>query len=573
MALCNRLEFAGDVQPVFDLRPAQLDALQHLISVLELPDGLAVVDCVCGATEGLEIASRDGWGLPLGTFLCERCGMLRTNPSPTGRAERRAFAELLWNSASNETLYEVQRKLGQRLAQDMRELEIEASLVRQVGCLTGGTLAAFQAPGVALHGIERTFPDRAEFGIRQGLTIDTHDARVPNDADLLLSIHELEHAANPVSELRRLRSMVRPGGFMLIRVSGLYAGLDVLDGNLLGYLSEGRRWHFTADTLRAVIAAAGLEVMYSDEQSFAFARVPRSEEPDAPPAWTTSSHAQATLHAIADAERRFRGIDRQRASSPAMPQRSAAADDCTVFFCIGTRESGADLVARVLDGHPDAACLRDSYAMQPSAPSSILNPASDQWRVHGFCEDQVRGWAEAPHFAQVMPELLADFAKRMGGNVVGDQWPFYIDYLDPLMRAFPDAKLVYTVRDPRAVWSQVRAETDRAHADKELSELLEKDRAIGCLRGHPNLLTVRVEDLICNPPETIRELHGFLHLTDPADPELARSSLAERWGALEDVSTALDPRTTTEWRHRMKPKEVRRISQQARWFIEKYGYG
>ena len=61
----------------------------------------------------------------------------------------------------------------------------------------------------------------------------------------------------------------------------------------------------------------------------------------------------------------------------------------TFFFCIGVPKTGTTLLARLLDQHPDIACMWESYAFHPRSRASLFNPTSDKWKQHGFDREQV----------------------------------------------------------------------------------------------------------------------------------------------------------------------------------------
>ncbi len=209
-------------------------------------------------------------------------------------------------------------------------------------------------------------------------------------------------------------------------------------------------------------------------------------------------------------------------------------DDVPVFFCIGAAKSGTTLLARVLDQHPDIACIWESHAFAPRAKASLFNPASDKWKTHGFAEEDVRQWAkvwraEPRHsvrrllrrltgrtylavscFRQTMSQALADFAQRCNASVVGDKWPIYTSYLAQTLAAFPDARFIYNVRDPRGVWNSGQRFKGRNRGDATLQNMLEREQMVAPYLDREQFLTVRYQDLVLNPKEVCRQLYEFL---------------------------------------------------------------
>jgi hypothetical protein len=273
--------------------------------------------------------------------------------------------------------------------------------------------------------------------------------------------------------------------------------------------------------------------------------------------------------------------------------------ELTIFFCIGAAKSGTTLLARVLDQHPDIACIWESYALTPRAKASIFNPASTSWQRHGFAREQVERWATVwraqpqallrrvlrkvtghshlvvSPFQRTMSEAFADFARRCRARVVGDKWPQYIGYLQPVLEAFPQARFIYNVRDPRGLWNSAQRFKGRERGDELLQRMLEQDRRVTPFLSRPNFYTVRYEDLVHEPAETCRQLYAFLGCDFSPDylayhPET--DPYPQRWDWVPQASQALDPWHTAKWKEQMIAAEIERVSHRARSFIDKYRY-
>jgi hypothetical protein len=278
---------------------------------------------------------------------------------------------------------------------------------------------------------------------------------------------------------------------------------------------------------------------------------------------------------------------------------STEASSLRTFFCIGAAKSGTTLLARVLDQHPDVACIWESYAFRPRSRASIFNPASDSWRKHGFSEADVRRWASiwraqpqmtlrralrkltgrtflaTSCYRRTMPEALADFARRCNASVVGDKWPWYVDHLGDVLAVFPKARYVYNVRDPRGVWNSAQRFKERQRGDELLQRMLDADRRVTSYLDRSNFITLRYEDLVHRPDATRRQLFEFLAcgiarehpLYDPTvDP------YPDRWDWVPEASQQINPWHAHKWQEQMHPAEIERVSDEADWFIDKYGY-
>lgn len=271
----------------------------------------------------------------------------------------------------------------------------------------------------------------------------------------------------------------------------------------------------------------------------------------------------------------------------------------TIFFCIGAQKSGTTLLARLLDQHPQIACLWESYAFRPKASPSIFNPESKSWKRHGFAAQRVDAWHAQWRrpmvrlsrallrrtgsrdlvgerlFRRTMREALDDFARRTGASVVGDKWPWYIDYLEETLAAFPHARFVYNVRDPRGIWNSAQRFRGRARGDRTLAEMLEKDERVRPYLLQENFLTIRYEDLVQKPQKTVRDLYAFLGCDfDPDylsyDPE--QDPYPDRWNWIPEARGPLNPWHAEKWRQQVPPATQARLVELSRPFIERYGY-
>lgn len=270
------------------------------------------------------------------------------------------------------------------------------------------------------------------------------------------------------------------------------------------------------------------------------------------------------------------------------------------FFCIGCQKSGTTILARVLDQHPDIACLWEAYFLNPKHEISVFNPESKAWGKHGYDIEKVRRWHSdvskinplslssrfyrkltrqfrfpITPYKNAISEALTDFATRCNVNVVGDKWPWYLDFMEQMLTAFPDARYIYTVRDPRGIWNSAQRFKGRERGDEILSEMLAKDRIFERYRDKPNFLIVRYEDIITEPEETGKKLYEFLdcdfkkeYLTysKESDP------YPDRWNWVPEAGKQLDPNITTKWKKLMTSEQIKHVSETASWFIEKYGY-
>jgi len=254
----------------------------------------------------------------------------------------------------------------------------------------------------------------------------------------------------------------------------------------------------------------------------------------------------------------------------------------------------------VLDQHPDIACVWESYALYQDSNESIFNTASDKWKTHGFSEDDVARWRkewqkDTPknllyrllrkltkydyyriyNLRSTMRQALGDFSERCNARVSGDKWPWYADYIHILTEAFPEARFIYNVRDPRGIWNSAQNFKGRKRGDEILQEMLDKDKKISSYQDRDNFLTVRYEDLLSKPEDVCMTLYQFLgceYSESFREYDPASDRYPGRWSWIPEASEQLNPHHATKWKTQMDASDISHVNAAADSFIRKYHY-
>jgi hypothetical protein len=131
-------------------------------------------------------------------------------------------------------------------------------------------------------------------------------------------------------------------------------------------------------------------------------------------------------------------------------------------------------------------------------------------------QDRIRReFSRGPHtYAHLFSLFLIHFAEREGKPRWGAQTGLIERYVDQLFAAYPGAKVIHMVRDPRdryeaslGLWPDGKGRAGGATARWNYSVRLAERH----LLRHPrHYLVVRFEDLIRRPEDTLRAVCGFL---------------------------------------------------------------
>jgi hypothetical protein len=317
--------------------------------------------------------------------------------------------------------------------------------------------------------------------------------------------------------------------------------------------------------------AAALETVYAGlgrpvpapVAEWAAANVRAPEEPFAPgdPRWSRAFHRLGLEDALVAAGYE-RVLDPPEGGRPrARPPATDVDHDVarTPFpFIVGSARSGTTLLRLMLDAHPDLAIPPETKFLPrllADGGSSARSPeelaeaiaATRNWRDFGLDPDdlvrQMRA-AGATTPAAAIRAFFALYADRAGKPRFGDKTPGYVDDMEAIAAALPEARFVHLIRDGRDVALSLRERAERRGAHPApIAKMARKWRrkirgARRQARGLAAYREVLYEDLVLEPEATLRDVCAFLELDH--DPAMLRyhEHAAERIAELADVPAA-----------------------------------
>jgi hypothetical protein len=158
------------------------------------------------------------------------------------------------------------------------------------------------------------------------------------------------------------------------------------------------------------------------------------------------------------------------------------------FFIFGHARSGTTLLMRLIRLHPEVHCNYQAhfFTRQPLLKSLVDTPEAEEWLTR-----KSNRWNRGRDLAPLVLRAAADFimerdAAKEGKRIVGDKSPsstIHGQAVRDLHAVYPDAKLIYIVRDGRDVLISERfrnfVEESRflSAEDKRMIEELRKDQA------------------------------------------------------------------------------------------------
>lgn len=292
------------------------------------------------------------------------------------------------------------------------------------------------------------------------------------------------------------------------------------------------------------------------------------------------------------------------------------------FFILGHARSGTTLLMRLVRLHPEVHCNYQAhfFTRLPLLKSLVDSPEVEEWLTR-----RSNRWNLGRDLSALALRAVADFvlerdAAREGKPIVGDKSPsstIHGQAVRDMHAVFPDAKLVYLVRDGRDVTVSERFRNlveesrflDRADR-KTLADLRRDPRpfadgarsifterfirrvAEGWARNvhevtaegrrlyGPAFFALRYEDLLARPFEEMGRLWQFLaveqvddSLEGPIRAEIA-SNPDEEWQISrgEDLASFLSKGQVGNWRRLFTDREARLFSAVAGEALRQYDY-
>ncbi len=193
---------------------------------------------------------------------CRGCGLVYTNPRLLEQSIDEAYAVVEDPTYVAET--EGRRLTFAKSLDLLGDYRAGRGRLLDIGCYTGVFLLIAQSRGWKAVGLE---PSRWACRLARQQGLEVHEGTIaeapwPTQSfDVITMWDVLEHLANPLEDLRRVRSLMMSGGHLALTT----VDLDSLSARLFGsrwwWLMEMHLYYFTRDTVTQLLNKAGFEVL------------------------------------------------------------------------------------------------------------------------------------------------------------------------------------------------------------------------------------------------------------------------------------------------------------------------
>ena len=236
----------------------------------------------------------------------------------------------------------------------------------------------------------------------------------------------------------------------------------------------------------------------------------------------------------------------------------------TPFFVVGTQRSGTTLLCRMLSAHPNLFTINEIGGIQQILPS--VKNGSEAYDIIDR------------HFESKKHAKIQEVLNREGKVRWGLKEPALTYCLEEIKSYFPESKIIFIVRDGRAVansylqvkWgvANIYAAGERWKREIEIQRMFWEANPDICWH-------LKYEDLLANPAKELESISSFLNevysplmLAYNKKPE----KIIKLKSANENAFRQIDRNIETKWKKELSEFQVRVFESIAGEQLKEFGY-
>lgn len=235
--------------------------------------------CLCGNESFTLVAEGDRYGFDLNKQFCNYCGLIQTYPSLSKEFHQEFYSRLYrplyvkrevvdYRPLVKEQSIKAEKYLDYFRNNGLRDVLPDLSVI-EIGCSSGGTINTLSSAVKSVQGCDLDVKaiEFAKKNFHVDVEVASYPSWLPQGNKLFIMSHVLEHVYDPLQTLEKIRSQMSEGDYLFIAVPGINM---VAEGDykhdLRRYFHIAHVTDFTATTLTALAARAGLEKLAVDEE-------------------------------------------------------------------------------------------------------------------------------------------------------------------------------------------------------------------------------------------------------------------------------------------------------------------
>lgn len=277
------------------------------------------------------------------------------------------------------------------------------------------------------------------------------------------------------------------------------------------------------------------------------------------------------------------------------------------FYIIGNPRSGTSMFRLMLNAHPQVVSPPECGFIQWLYPAYSEADFSSSEVIESFAKDvlaskKMETWelnesgllqslkaVEAPSYSKMCEAVLLTYAKQRGKEDIQalvDKNNYYIQHLESLAKATPDAAYIHLVRDVRDVacsYLNLKKENFTEKYSPKLSddigeiaeEWRENNSNAANFLASKNHIVVKYEDLLLQPKDTLTEVLQFLGVEfhqQVLEFYNFNDEPAETMGWKKRTLSPPDPSRIGQFKELLSADAQAQIWELTSKTLEKYGY-
>ena len=231
---------------------------------------------ICYSEDFTCLSEKDRYGLKMSVVICEKCGLIQTNPRMDELSYNKFYKNEyrnIYESGDDAIEKEFQKEVnrGNEIFEYIiknSEIDLHDKFIVEIGTGAGGILKKFQDEGNRILGVD--FGQKyIEFGLKNNLNLKIGSIEIIEDErekpDVVILSHVVEHFLEPIKMLTRVRKLIKEEGIVYIEVPGIKNLENSYEQDFLKYLQNAHAFHFTLNTLKNCCKRSGLVLIKGNQ--------------------------------------------------------------------------------------------------------------------------------------------------------------------------------------------------------------------------------------------------------------------------------------------------------------------
>ncbi len=232
--------------------------------------------CLCGNQDpcsDIVVSEKDRYGLAISQIICSKCGLVRSGLVFSNQSNELFYKDYYRNLYTThqptEIFFKDQVTHGEKFISLLKKKNIFAEIqnIAEIGCGAGGILFPFYKAGKNVQGFDfntkyLNYGKKFEISLFEG---DYNSFLRENSCDLIILSHVLEHFLDPIAEITKILTKVKPNKYLLIEIPGIYNIREAYKNPIL-YFQNAHVYNFFGNYLKIFFTSFGMKIIEANEQ-------------------------------------------------------------------------------------------------------------------------------------------------------------------------------------------------------------------------------------------------------------------------------------------------------------------